>query len=113
MLPLLLPFAAACTIMPPRAWPLLDQRTVRAAYRVAAATPIELPVSSTDLTILALAIEPPPQSERWQAGRRWIVPPDGCREVVVTCTYRAYARPGGVPGPAQLFPGAAIAATTP
>lgn len=107
------PFAAGCSVLPPRSWPAMAQADIVATFPVADGAAVELPVSSPDLTILSLTVEPPPQGEAWRDGRRLLVPPPGCRELVVRCRYRAYARDGVVPAPQQLFPGATITAHTP
>lgn len=113
MLLSLLPFAAGCSTLPPRQWPLMQLGAVVAAYPVVAGAAIPVPVSSTELTILSLSAEPTPQAERWEQGHRWLVPPPQCDVLVVTCRYRAYARDGAVPTPQQLFPGADVTVLAP
>lgn len=98
--------AAACSQMPSRDWPSHEQRTVVAEYDAQAA-PIELPQSSETLTVLALRVEPEDLRESWQEGRRWVHPRTDAARVRVTCTYRAYAKAGAIPTPAELFRGAA------
>lgn len=106
------PFAA-CSTLPPRDWPARDERTVFADYTPRAGEPIELPSSSIDLTILSLAIEPPPRTETFRGGRRLVLPPADCTRVRVTCSYRAYARDGHLPTAAELFPGATVTPVRP
>jgi len=103
-----LAFALACSTVPGRDWPALQLGAVMAQYTVADGGEIEVPVSSVDLTILSLVVEPPQQQERWRDGRRFLVPPPGCTSVVVRCHYRAYAHDGALPSPQQLFPGAVV-----
>lgn len=104
---------AACSTVPQRAWPPFDERTVTAAFPWDGASPIELPVSSDVLTILSLQIEPSAVVEYWQGGKRLVRPPDGCREITVTCSYRAYAKEGSLPTPHQVFHGARVQVTNP
>jgi hypothetical protein len=99
---------AACSTVPPRDWPAFDERRVAAEYRVTDGQHIEVPVSSPDLTVLSLEVEPAAAAEVWRDGRRWLVPPPGCARIVVTCAYRVYARDGATAGPRQLFPGATV-----
>lgn len=98
-------FLVACSTLPPREWPAFDLRTVRVTFRTDG-SPIEVPASTPSLTILDLAIEPPPVAEHWHQGRRLVSPPRGCTELEVRCTYRAYATDGTVPTPQQVFAGA-------
>lgn len=99
--------AAACSTVPTREWPHYEQRTVLAEWD-AAASPIELPTSREDLTLLDLRIEPSDATETFADGKRLVTLPKGSTKLTVRCTYRAYARDGATLRPEELFRGAVV-----
>ena len=104
---------AACSTLPSREWPPHDERHVVVTMPTNG-DPLEIPVSGPMLTIFSLRIEPQPQRQRFQDGKRWIHPAADCETVQIRCHYRVYGPAGEQPPPpSALFPEAAEIRTVP
>lgn len=98
---------AACSTLPPAAYPEFADHLVAARFVVPEGGLLRLPVSGTDLVVQELTATPPPQRELFgHDGERWFVYPAGTH-VHVRCRCRSYAAGDARPrSPAQLLPGA-------
>lgn len=98
---------AACSTLPPAAYPEFADHLIAAQFVVPEGGRLRVPVSTTDLVVQELIATPPPQREQFgHDGERWFVYPAGAH-VHVHCRCRSYATPDGRPqSPAQLLPGA-------
>lgn len=104
---LLLGGAAACSALPPAAYPPFAEHLIAADFVVPPQGRLSLPTTTPELVLLDLGAVPPPEAEVWGPdGERWLVYEPGT-EVQVRCRYRSYAPPGGAPQtPREVLPGA-------
>jgi hypothetical protein len=104
----LLPLAAAaCSTLPPANYPPFVDHDVRAEYRVGDDGRLGFPVTTAELVVLSLQLDPMPLDERFDAaGQRWFVLSGGSA-VTARCRLRVYSLPdGSEPLLAQVLPGA-------
>jgi hypothetical protein len=102
---LLLVFAA-CSNLPPPAYPRYVEVDVEAHFVVGPDGRLDLPVSDRRLVVRELLLEPAPLDEHHEAGARWFVYTAGTH-VRARCRMRSYADGDRVPlGAEAIFPGA-------
>ena len=102
---------AACSVLPTQVHPPSDEREVIVRYVLEREQhAVEVPASSSDLTVLWLETEPADLRESFEGGVRRLHL--DATELVIRCRYRAYARSlpdteeHALPDPEHLFPGA-------
>lgn len=98
--------AAACSSLPPPAYPPHVDHDLVAEFEVPANGCLAMPSSTATRVLWQLAAEPPPSAERFDAagGRVWLYPAGTV--VRVSCRCRLYAEGEAPPPPTVLFPGA-------
>lgn len=95
-----------CSSMPEAGYPPFVDHHVAADFVVPAAGRLHLPMTTRDLVVHELELEPAPLRERFAPGERWFEYPPGA-SVRLRCRLRAYAPPGGqVPSLPSILPAA-------
>lgn len=92
----LLALAGSCSSLPEPRIPAHREHDVEAEFVVAGDGRLVLPVSSQDLVVHALALDPPPLGERFGDGARWFAYAPGTR-VFVRSRFRTYGHGGDAP----------------
>ena len=102
----LLAIAAACSSLPPPAFPPHLDHDLLVDYVVPANGRLAMPSSTATRVVWQLAAEPPPTSEQFGADgdRHWLFPAG--TEVQVRCRCRLYREGEAPTDPVALFPGA-------